>query len=298
MNEDFAKICRSSVENACREIIGNTDSLTQKTLLDAMEYSLFAGGKRVRPFLVFAFYKACGGSDDLKPAEYYAAAIEMVHTFSLIHDDLPAMDNDSLRRGRPTNHTVFGEATAILAGDALLAEAFGAVCRNRYCSSEQNAAAALLLAQKSGARGMTGGQQIDMQLEGAESIDGATLNELQLLKTGCLISCACMLGCIAAGADKSYINAAEEYGNSLGLAFQIKDDLLDIESTTQNMGKTVGKDSAENKATYPSVFGIEKSKKTLLALTEKAISSVKSFPDEKNASMLADYARSLMNRTY
>ena len=134
MNEMFRNHCREAVERACREILGSYDTLTQKTLFESMAYSLFAGGKRVRPVLTFAFYRACTGSDDLKPAEYYAAAIEMIHTFSLIHDDLPAMDDDELRRGKPTNHVIYGEATAILAGDALLTEAFGAVCANAYCS--------------------------------------------------------------------------------------------------------------------------------------------------------------------
>lgn len=296
MNEALLTQYAQEVENACREIIGSSDELIQKTLLEAMEYSLFAGGKRVRPFLTFSFYKACTGSDDIRPAAYYAAAIEMVHTFSLIHDDLPAMDDDVLRRGRPTNHVVYGEATAILAGDALLAEAFGAICRNDHCSPSQNAAAAGLLAQKAGARGMTGGQQIDMQCEGMEDVDGKTLETLQALKTGCLISCACMLGCIAANADSALIDAAEEYGRCLGLAFQIKDDLLDIESTTEAMGKSIGKDSLEKKATYPSVFGIEQSKKALAELTGKAVAIAQSFPCKNGGNVLADYAKSLMNR--
>ncbi len=298
MNEALLTQYAKEAENACREIIGSSEGLIQKTLLEAMEYSLFAGGKRVRPFLTFSFYRACTGSDDIRPAAYYAAAIEMVHTFSLIHDDLPAMDNDTLRRGRPTNHVVYGEATAILAGDALLAEAFGAICRNEYCSPSQNAAASKLLAQKAGARGMTGGQQIDMQCEGMANVDGKTLETLQALKTGCLISCACMLGCIAANADSALINAAEEYGRCLGLAFQIKDDLLDIESTTEAMGKSTGKDSIEKKATYPSVFGVGQSKKALAALTDKAVAITRSFPCKNGGSVLADYAEALMNRTF
>lgn len=291
MNDIYAE----AVLRACKEILGSKDSLTQKTLLEAMEYSLYAGGKRVRPFLVFSFYKACTGSEDIKPAEYYAAAIEMVHTFSLIHDDLPAMDDDELRRGKPTNHVIYGEATAILAGDALLAEAFGAVCRNSFCTDSQNAAAVRLLALKSGARGMTGGQQIDIQCEGRE-VSRETLRELDELKTGCLISCACMLGCIAAGADKRLITAAEEYGSCLGLAFQIKDDLLDVEGDARSMGKAVGKDRIIHKATYPSIYGTEQSKIILRSLTDKAVRAALSFPSAVGGKALADYAKTLMDR--
>lgn len=296
MNEMFRNHCREAVERACREILGSYDTLTQKPLFESMAYSLFAGGKRVRPVLTFAFYRACTGSDDLKPAEYYAAAIEMIHTFSLIHDDLPAMDDDELRRGKPTNHVIYGEATAILAGDALLTEAFGAVCANAYCSDAQNMKAVRLLAKKTGAHGMTGGQQIDIRCEGMKNVTGETLTELQELKTACLISCACMLGCIAANADDTLVAAAEEYGKSLGLAFQIKDDLLDIEGSAENMGKAVGKDSVIHKVTYPSVYGTDRSKYALRQLTDKAIAAAKCFPCEEGAQMLADYAKSLMDR--
>ncbi len=295
MNTELVKYYAERTERACREILGKKEGLTQKTLLEAMEYSLFAGGKRVRPFLVFAFYKACTGSDDIKPAEYYAAAIEMVHTFSLIHDDLPAMDDDDLRRGRPTSHIVYGEATAILAGDALLAEAFGAVCKNSFCTDAQNASAVRLLAQKSGAFGMTGGQQIDIQCEGV-NVSREVLRELQELKTGCLISCACMLGCIAAGATKEQIDAAEEYGKCLGLAFQVKDDILDVEGSEGDMGKAVNKDSIIHKATYPSVYGIEHSKLILRTLTEKAVKCIEAFPCKEGRQVLTEYTKALMER--
>ena len=259
-----------------------------------MRYSLEAGGKRIRPVLVTEFCRLCGGTPEMSAAP--AAAIEMIHTFSLIHDDLPAMDDDELRRGKPTNHVIYGEATAILAGDALLTEAFGAVCANAYCSDAQNMKAVRLLAKKTGAHGMTGGQQIDIRCEGMKNVTGETLTELQELKTACLISCACMLGCIAANADDTLVAAAEEYGKSLGLAFQIKDDLLDIEGSAENMGKAVGKDSVIHKVTYPSVYGTDRSKYALRQLTDKAIAAAKRFPCEEGAQMLADYAKSLMDR--
>ncbi len=296
MNGELVKYYAAATERACREILGKNSGLLQSKLFEAMEYSLFAGGKRVRPFLVFAFYRACSESNDIKPAEYYAAAIEMVHTFSLIHDDLPAMDDDDVRRGRPTSHIVFGEATAILAGDALLAEAFNAVCKNSFCTDSQNSAAVRLLSSKSGAWGMTGGQQIDIECEGMTGVSRDTLKKLQELKTGCLISCACMLGCIAANASDELINAAEEYGNCLGLAFQIKDDILDVEGSAESMGKAVGKDSVIHKVTYPSVYGMEQSKLMLKALTEKAVAVANSFPVASGRQILADYARALMDR--
>lgn len=289
--DEYAHIAESSID----ELLCTDDSLVQCQLVEAMRYSAFSGGKRVRPFLTFQFYKACTGNDDVKPAEYYAAAIELIHTYSLIHDDMPAMDDDDLRRGKPTNHVLFGEATAILAGDALQSAAFEAISRNSFCSDTQNIRAVRLLAEKSGSRGMCGGQQIDLQSEGKE-INRAILKELHLLKTGCLISCAAMLGCIAANARPELIKAAEEYGNAIGLAFQIKDDILDVEGDELLMGKTLNSDMVSKKATYPVIYGMEQSRLALASLTEKAKQSLDLFPDKRAAAVLADYAEMLKNR--
>ena len=296
MDDTLQQAYARTVERTCREILAHSDALTQKTVFDAMEYSLYSGGKRVRPFLTFAFFRACTGSDDMKPAEYYAAAIEMVHTFSLIHDDLPAMDDDDVRRGRPTNHIMFGEATAILAGDALLSEAFGAICRNSFCSDAQNTRAVRTLADETGALGMIGGQQIDIQSEGMSGVTRETLRELHTLKTACLIRCACKLGCIAADADASLVAAAEEYGNCLGLAFQIKDDLLDVEGDESELGKAVGKDLTVRKTTYPALYGVEQSRMALRSMTEKAEEAVGVFPHKPSIKILTEYAGSLMER--
>ncbi|MEG2003117.1 MAG: polyprenyl synthetase family protein [Clostridia bacterium] len=294
-DETLLDIYAERVQSTLNEILSYPPQITQKPLFEAMRYSAFSGGKRVRPFLTYEFCKACTNDSDTKAPDYYAAAIEMIHTFSLIHDDLPAMDDDVLRRGKPTNHVIFGEATAILAGDSLITSALEAVCNNNFCTDTQNLRAARLICEKSGAFGMLGGQQIDLQSEGVQ-IGRETLNELHTLKTGCLFSCACMLGCIAANADNSLIAAAEEYGNCLGLAFQIKDDILDIEGDPKKMGKTLHKDDISKKNTYPLLYGSEQSKITLHTLTEKAIAALDAFSGVKSVKILTDYANILKNR--
>jgi geranylgeranyl diphosphate synthase type II len=193
-------------------------------------------------------------SGNREPALDYACAIEMIHAFSLIHDDLPAMDNDDMRRGKPSNHKAFGEATAILAGDSLALDAFAVAGKNELCSSEQNAKAVVLISEKSGSIGMCAGQQFDIDGEGKN----LTLDELLTLvdlKTGALFSCACALGCIAANANDRQKEAAERFGLLCGRAFQITDDLLDINSTAEELGKTVGKDEIQKKSTFPSLLG-------------------------------------------
>ena len=224
-------------------------------LFDAFSYSLFAGGKRLRPFLAALFCELCGGkSADVIP---YAAALEMIHTFSLIHDDLPCMDNDDLRRGKPTNHTVFGEACALLAGDALSLYAFEAAADNTLTAA-QNVKAMLCLARGAGVCGMIAGQQIDIWAE-THDADEKTLTVLQSKKTGALFETACLLGCIAAGVpeDDARMNAARRFAAHFGLLFQIVDDILDVTGDTAVLGKPVGSDMENGKSTFVTLLGLD-----------------------------------------
>ena len=235
-------------------------------LAEAMRYSLLAGGKRLRPILTLEFCRACGG--DLLQALDCGCGIEMLHTYSLIHDDLPAMDNDDLRRGKPTNHVVFGEWLALLAGDALQAEAFGAVLRSPIPSKDK-AEAARVLSEAAGWQGICGGQYLDLEGEGKQ-LTAEEIMELNEGKTAALLQAACEIGCICAGkADMR--GAAREYGKALGLAFQLQDDLLDLESTTEVLGKPVGSDEKNGKSTFVSVFGAEACRKRMQEETEKAV---------------------------
>ncbi len=248
-------------------------------LVEAMRYSLFVGGKRVRPILCLAAARAVtgdtSGDERVMPV---ACAMECIHTYSLIHDDLPAMDNDDLRRGRPTNHKVFGEAEAILAGDGLLTFAFEllsdpalattpAAARLRICHT---------IARAAGPLGMVGGQSLDMANEGKD-IPYDLLRTIHRSKTGALITAAVEAGGIAAGADAIQLRALTDYGNAIGLAFQIVDDLLNVESTTEQLGKTAGSDAEAGKATYPALFGPEKSRTMAADAVAEAHRALKSF---------------------
>jgi len=230
-------------------------------ILEAVEYSLLAGGKRLRPALILESWRACSGGDAKYPAPAAlaaAAAMELVHTFSLVHDDLPAMDDDDLRRGRPTNHKVFGEATAILAGDAMVAMAFDVLARN--CPPLLVGPLVGELAHATGPAGMIGGQVIDMDGEHPPR----NLHELQSLhrmKTGALLTASCRMGAIAAEADAENISRLDRYGRHLGLAFQIVDDLLDETATPEQMGKATKKDAERGKVTYPTLLGLEASRR-------------------------------------
>lgn len=255
--------------------------ILQKSIVDAMEYSLAAGGKRIRPVLTLAFCEACGGY--VENALPFACAVEMVHTYSLIHDDLPCMDNDFLRRGRPANHIANGEAVALLAGDALLTRAFEIMLCDEtsdLVGAEATVQAAGCLARSIGVLGMIGGQVIDLESEG-KILTQSALDKMHKLKTGALITAAAKMGCIAAQADKNKIFAAENYANSIGLAFQIMDDVLDVTSTSADLGKNVGSDLAARKSTYVSCLGVEKSKRMVLNLTENAVKSLDVFGARK-----------------
>lgn len=254
--------------------------LPQKKVFDAMKHSVMAGGKRIRPVLVLEFCRACGGN--IEYALPFACAIEFVHTYSLIHDDLPCMDDDDMRRGKPSCHAKFGEATALLAGDALLSLAFEtALCNNKIVNvySERAVKAAGELAKASGALGMVGGQVVDLDSEG-KSIDLETLEFMHSKKTGAMIIAAAKMGCIIAGADEKYIKAAEEYARCIGLAFQIVDDVLDVAGSTEKLGKPVGSDNNNDKTTYVTIYGLNKSKELIKDLTEKAINYLKPFGNE------------------
>lgn len=247
----------------------------QENLIKAMNYSLEAGGKRIRPVLVYAFCEACG--KNYKIASAPACGIEMIHTFSLIHDDLPAMDNDDFRRGKPSCHKAFDEATAILAGDALSVLPFEIIADDPVLTSEQKVNIISCLAKAVGRDGMIGGQVIDMENESRDDVDEANLRNMYKHKTGELIAVSCMMGCICAGADNDTIAAAAEYGYRLGLAFQIIDDILDVTSTTEELGKPVGSDSEENKTTFVTLYGVEKAKKIAEQITGEAMALLEKF---------------------
>ena len=235
-------------------------------LAEAMRYSLLAGGKRIRPLLMLEFCRIAGGNvEKVLPV---ACAVEMLHTYSLIHDDLPCMDNDELRRGKPTNHMVYGECTATLAGDALQAEAFGTILRCDLPPTVK-ASCAEILAGAVGLDGMCGGQFLDMSWEG-RTLTEQELTEINIRKTGALLVAACQMGVAAAGGSELMLAAAGHYGSSIGLAFQIRDDMLDVLSTAEELGKPIGSDLEENKNTYMVLMGREGCEKTIAKLTEFA----------------------------
>lgn len=245
----------------------------QQTVLDAMDYSVFAGGKRLRPMLMEASYQLFGGQgEEIYP---FMAALEMIHTYSLVHDDLPAMDNDEYRRGKKTTHAVYGEAMAILAGDALLNYAYetvaAALCRDP--GNEKQLKAFGVLTAKAGIYGMIGGQVVDVESEKkAQSVDREKLDFIYRLKTGALIEASLMIGAILAGATDPEISLMEEAGTKLGLAFQIQDDILDVTSTLEVLGKPIGSDGRNEKSTYVSFEGIEQAKKDVERLSGEAVS--------------------------
>lgn len=254
-------------------------------LADAMRYSLLAGGKRIRPMLTLEFCRISGG--DVEKAMPVALALEMLHTYSLIHDDLPSMDNDELRRGKPTNHVVYGECTAILAGDTLQAEAFGSILRSEL-PADRKAKCAELLADAVGLEGMCGGQYLDMSWEG-RALTEQELTEINSRKTGALLVAACQMGVAAAGGSQLQIDTAGHFGASLGLAFQIRDDMLDVLSSAEELGKPIGSDMREEKNTYMALMGQEGCEKTVAKLTDFAKNILKeAFEDTEFLSQLAD----------
>ena len=269
------------------------ESVKPVTIHKAMRYSIFAGGKRLRPVLVIAAAEACGGKlDSALPA---ACAVECIHTYSLIHDDLPCMDDDDLRRGRPTNHKVFGDGIAVLAGDALLTVAFEILAKAATTKRYNTAAVITELAHASGSRWLVGGQVADLEGEG-KKLSGSELQYIHRCKTAALLTSSIRLGAMSANATDAQLKALTTFGQSVGLAFQVIDDILDVTQSSEKLGKTAGKDIHSQKATYPAVFGLDKSRKEAHRLTNLAQRSLNVFGAKANdLRMLADY---LLAREY
>jgi len=275
----------SDATNGALERILPSEASYPPSIHKLMRYSTFAGGKRVRPCLVMAAYEACGGKFGDEKALTAAAAVEMLHTFSLIHDDLPCMDDDDLRRGKPTAHKAFNEALAVLGGDALCILAFEALASVGRIDIIAEIASAL------GTGGMIGGQVVDIESEGQE-VDKKTVEYIHYNKTAALIRASVRSGALLGGADGETFEKLSSYGSNVGLAFQVVDDILDEESTTETLGKDAGSDKALGKATYPSVIGIEESKQYARELIEKAWADI-AFLDDKGKILkdLAEYVR-------
>lgn len=278
---------RAFIEEYLRNWMTKFHDEPQKVLYDAMEYSLLGGGKRLRPILTLEFCRLCCG--DWKKAAPFAAAIEMIQTYSLIHDDLPAMDNDDYRRGKLTNHKVFGEGMAILAGDALLSDAFSCIAAAEL-PAEDIAFAVGVLAGNIGSWGMVGGQVLDIMSEERELSEQEVL-DIQSRKTGALINASCALGVIAGGGSEKQLQAACGFAGLLGLAFQIRDDMLDVIGTQEEMGKGVGTDEAKN--TFVRLYGLEKCEELVEKYTSTAIKQLNAFED---TDYLIGLAKSLTGR--
>ena len=274
------------VENAMREAYVEDKDIA--SLLNSEQYSLFAGGKRVRPALTLEFCKLFGGDEAV--AIPFACAVEMIHTYSLIHDDLPCMDNDDLRRGKPTNHKVFGETVALLAGDSLLTGAFEIAASNREAGAEASAMAVAYLANCAGRYGMIGGQIMDIEGE-RRKLTLDELLKLHSLKTGALISAACVMGALAAGVrlDDKAMQDVIVYAENIGLAFQIVDDILDCTGDEATLGKRVGTDAEHQKNTFMSFYSVEEAQFYADRLTNEAIQAVRKYPNSETLCALAEW---------
>jgi geranylgeranyl diphosphate synthase type II len=309
--ETYMGVCRDEINTTLKRLLP-TQSEAPPAAIEAMRYSLFAGGKRLRPILTLAAASTVGrtASEPLQPLVHPAAcAVEMIHTYSLIHDDLPAMDDDTLRRGRPTSHVVYGEGLAILAGDALLTEAFRVLARwpdTRDPSVlHRKLRVAERIASAAGVIGMVGGQVIDLDAAGQlspsssvqrESLFGPEkLRAMHERKTGALIRAAAVAGALMIGGSETDVQAIDDYATHLGLGFQIVDDILDVESTADQLGKTVGKDAAAEKPTYPGMFGLEKSRRMALSSIEQAKTSLETV---SLGGRLSDIANWVIARTH
>lgn len=275
------------LSNFCKD-----DNCIQKSVIDAMKYSLMAGGKRIRPVLMLEFYKVCGGKDNIIPI---ACSIEMIHTFSLIHDDLPCMDNDDFRRGKPSCHKQFGQAIALLAGDALNTLPFEVISGEAEAGNISYMTAVKLINELSkavGVNGMIGGQVIDIEHDN-KPIDINMLKTLDRLKTGALIIAAVKMGCILADADNEKIQLAQKYAENIGLAFQVIDDILDVTSSFEKLGKPINSDKCQQKTTFVSVYGLDKAKQIADNLTQEALHILEQF---NNNTFLIDITKMLLSR--
>ena len=288
MNEDRIVLYREYIERYLQDFYHQWQDEPQTRLYDAISYSLLAGGKRLRPILTFEFCRLCGR--EWQAAAPFAAAVEMIHTYSLIHDDLPCMDNDDFRRGRPTNHKVYGEAMAVLAGDALLTDAFCAAAMAKLPNPADMATAIGVLAECAGSHGMVGGQVLDIMSE-ERLLSEQEVLDIQSRKTGALIRAACALGAIAGGATQAQFDAACQFAAALGLAFQIRDDMLDVIGSQEEMGKGVGTDA--NKNTFVRLYGLEKCEELVQTYTDYALQALNVFEDTR---FITELAKSLTAR--
>ena len=284
-NRDYVQFIEKHLDQNCFVY----ENEPQKTLFDSMRYSLLAGGKRLRPIFVFDFCRMCGG--DWKKAVHFAAAVEMIHTYSLIHDDLPCMDNDDYRRGKLTNHKVYGEAIAVLAGDGLLTAAFSSLMKAEF-SSEILVGAVKVLSECAGELGLVGGQVLDMQSEQRQCTEQEVL-DIQSRKTGALIKAACMLGVLAADGTSEQLKAAASFAEHLGLAFQIRDDMLDVIGEATELGKAVGVDSEKN--TFVQLYGLNVCDHMVRHHTDLAVNSLTVFRD---SAFMTELSSQLTGRKY
>lgn len=290
---EYIAACGTRVDRALDQFLPK-GTTKPATIHRAMRYSLFAGGKRMRPVLCFAASEACGG-DSAEEALPAACAVECVHTYSLVHDDLPCMDDDDLRRGRPTSHKVFGEGIAVLAGDALLTQAFEILASAKPTPRHSVAVMIRELALAAGSRMLIAGQVADLEGEGRK----ATREQLRFIherKTAAMIECSLRLGAMSANATPAKLAALTDFGRNLGLAFQVIDDILDVTQTSEKLGKSAGKDLTAEKTTYPSVIGLEASRREAQRLTEAARSALKPFGSRGRR--LAEIADHLLAREY
>ena len=278
------------VNKALKKYLEDKDN-PQATIYKAMNYSLHAGGKRIRPVLTLACAELMGGeTEKVMP---FACALEMIHTYSLIHDDLPCMDNDDLRRGKPTNHKAFGEAMAVLAGDGLLNMAYETILKQSQMTPNMTLAAMSVVAESAGVEGMIGGQVIDLESEG-KAVDSITLMTMHLNKTAALIMASAKVGALLGGGGRDDLLAVEEFARYLGIAFQIKDDILDVSGNVESLGKSIGSDTENEKSTFVSIYGMEQSEKMLADYTQKAIEALSRYGAK--AEFLIHLANFLLDR--
>ncbi len=273
---EYIKEAVADIDCALEDFLPTVDSPPEK-IHEAMRYCMFAGGKRIRPVLCLAAAEACGGKREAALAG--ACAVELIHTYSLVHDDLPCMDDDDLRRGRPTCHKIYGDGMAVLCGDALLTEAFAVMALAEGNAKYSVHDMVRLLAETGGSKQLIGGQVLDLEGEGKD-LTQEQLVQIHEAKTGRLIRCAVKLGGMSAGASEEEIEALDRFGYALGLAFQVIDDILDVTRSTEDLGKTAGKDEAVLKATYPSIIGLEESRKEAKRLTDEALGALEIFGEK------------------
>ncbi|HHH13777.1 MAG TPA: (2E,6E)-farnesyl diphosphate synthase [Thiolapillus brandeum] len=289
---EFARTCADRVNRKLARFLPAETSLPRR-LHEAMRYATFNGGKRVRPLLVYAAGIAAGGT--LETMDRAACAVELIHSYSLVHDDLPAMDDDDLRRGKPTCHRAYDEATAILVGDALQSMAFELLCEGDGTDQERRLAMVRILARASGSRGMAGGQALDIDAVG-RSMTLPELENMHIHKTGALIRASIQLGALSAGAGEELLRPLDRYAKAVGLAFQVQDDILDVVADTRTLGKTRGKDEAANKPTYTSLLGLEGAREKAAELLDEALEALSGFGPE--AGHLRELARYVVERSH